>query len=131
MLLTVSSEFEEAEEEIARWRVRQSLGFLFYLSQKHRIERRGWTYFLGVQRIPVALAPGRLTQADRGLKAGPALERETGHGSSVLHLTCFFYFLYYTNFPWFGAKSRQPLRQARYGAVCADAQIRIMACLPM
>lgn len=45
MLLTVNSEFEEAEEEIAWWRVRQSLGFLFYLSQKHRIERRGWTYF--------------------------------------------------------------------------------------
>lgn len=85
----------------------------------------------GCARIPVALAPGRLTQADRGFKAGPALERETGHGSSVLHLTCFFYFLYYTNFLWFGAKSRQPLRQARYGAVCADAQIRIMACLPM
>lgn len=81
-MLTVSSELEEVEEEIARRRVRQSLGFLFYLSQKHRIERRGWTCFqyavschreLGVQRPPVALANGRLTQAGLGFKA---LKRE-------------------------------------------------------
>lgn len=63
-------------------------------------------------------------EADTGRSWAQSLrERETGHGSSVLHLTCFHSLsLYYTSFPWFGAKSRQPLRQAHYGgAVCADA----------